>query len=98
MPCPINSGRYTAVEAWKEYDLAALDKEWTRRVKKVAQLFSAGRRGDRGPPHPRGPDRSPEARLRLRSSGCREAAGVNRSTQSLFQKPGLTVVGWVQPT
>jgi seryl-tRNA(Sec) selenium transferase len=31
-------GLLAAVEAWKKYDLAALDKEWTRRVKKVAQL------------------------------------------------------------
>src|SRR5215468_8524128 len=31
-------GLLAAVEAWKKYDLAALDKEWNRRVKKVAQL------------------------------------------------------------
>src|SRR5579884_142150 len=31
-------GLLAAVEAWKKYDLAALDREWNRRVKKVAQL------------------------------------------------------------
>ena len=31
-------GLLAAVEAWKKYDLATLDKEWSRRVKKVAQL------------------------------------------------------------
>jgi L-seryl-tRNA(Ser) seleniumtransferase len=31
-------GLLAAVEAWKKYDLATLDKEWNRRVKKVAQL------------------------------------------------------------
>lgn len=31
-------GLLAAVEAWKKYDLSALDKEWNRRVKKVAQL------------------------------------------------------------
>jgi len=31
-------GCVAAVEAWKKHDLAALDKEWTRRVSKVAQL------------------------------------------------------------
>src|SRR5262249_3380578 len=60
-------------------------EDWTRRVAKVAQPSSAGRRGDRGPPHPRGPDRGPEERLRLRSSGYREPAGVNRSTK---KRPG----------
>jgi L-seryl-tRNA(Ser) seleniumtransferase len=31
-------GLLAAVEAWKKYDMAALDKEWNRRVKKVADL------------------------------------------------------------
>jgi len=31
-------GLLAAVEAWKKYDLAALDREWNKRVKKVAQL------------------------------------------------------------
>lgn len=31
-------GLLAAVEAWKKYDLATLDREWNRRVKKVAQL------------------------------------------------------------
>jgi L-seryl-tRNA(Ser) seleniumtransferase len=31
-------GLLAAVEAWKKYDLAALDKEWNRRVKKIAQV------------------------------------------------------------
>jgi uncharacterized pyridoxal phosphate-dependent enzyme len=31
-------GCLAAVEAWKKYDLAALDREWNKRVKKVAQL------------------------------------------------------------
>lgn len=31
-------GLLAAVEAWKKYDLAALDKEWTRRVKKISDL------------------------------------------------------------
>jgi L-seryl-tRNA(Ser) seleniumtransferase len=31
-------GLLAAVEAWKKYDLAALDREWNRRVKRVAQL------------------------------------------------------------
>src|ERR1035438_9214790 len=31
-------GLLAAVEAWKKYDLAALDKEWTRRVKKIGDL------------------------------------------------------------
>jgi seryl-tRNA(Sec) selenium transferase len=31
-------GLLAAVEAWKKYDLAALDKEWSRRVKKIGDL------------------------------------------------------------
>jgi L-seryl-tRNA(Ser) seleniumtransferase len=31
-------GLLAAVEAWKKYDLAALDKEWNRRVKKIGDL------------------------------------------------------------
>ena len=31
-------GLLAAVEAWKKYDLSAMDKEWNRRVKKVADL------------------------------------------------------------
>jgi seryl-tRNA(Sec) selenium transferase len=31
-------GLLAAIEAWKKYDLAALDKEWNRRVKKIGDL------------------------------------------------------------
>jgi L-seryl-tRNA(Ser) seleniumtransferase len=31
-------GLLAAIEAWKKYDLAALDREWTRRVKKIGDL------------------------------------------------------------
>src|SRR5579885_501351 len=31
-------GLLAAVEAWKKYDLAALDKEWTRKVRKIGDL------------------------------------------------------------
>ncbi len=31
-------GLLAAVEAWKKFDLAALDKEWNRRVKKIGDL------------------------------------------------------------
>jgi L-seryl-tRNA(Ser) seleniumtransferase len=31
-------GLLAAIDAWKKYDLAALDKEWTRRVQKIAEL------------------------------------------------------------
>jgi seryl-tRNA(Sec) selenium transferase len=31
-------GLLAAVEAWKKYDLAALDKEWNKRVKKIGEL------------------------------------------------------------
>src|SRR5215475_4465185 len=33
-----NMGLLAAVEAWKKYDLAALDKEWTRRVTTIGDL------------------------------------------------------------
>jgi L-seryl-tRNA(Ser) seleniumtransferase len=31
-------GLLAAIEAWKKYDLAALDREWTKRVKKIGDL------------------------------------------------------------
>jgi len=31
-------GLLAAIEAWKKYDLTALDKEWTRKVKKIGDL------------------------------------------------------------